>query len=235
MQQLRFLIKKNPNFSKSQCHLIASHCISLHLIPSCCTIVLVCDNEVMTSSLLSISLCHVSGGDPVREMALARCHTDTISDGSEERPAIDPCADGAELKEQLRKYYGGFLSGVKQEHLRKRKKGKLPVEATSALHKWWKSHYKWPYPSVIFFSIVVSSLFSTFAELKLLIVTYCLSLSLVVAILSTPCPPPINILHEETRVNRHRKPTQHVLNFSSIFGVCRRLRKPSLQNPRDWI
>ena len=80
---------------------------------------------------------------------LTRSHGDTVSDGSEERPAIDPCADGAELKAQLRKRYGGYLSGVKQEHLRKRKKGKLPAEATIALHKWWKGHYKWPYPSVI--------------------------------------------------------------------------------------
>lgn len=80
--------------------------------------------------------------DPIRSRG------DTVSDGSEERPAIDPCADGAELKAQLRKHYGGYLSGVKQEHLRKRKKGKLPAEATIALHKWWKGHYKWPYPSV---------------------------------------------------------------------------------------
>ena len=85
---------------------------------------------------------HVPAADPIRS------HGDTVSDGSEERPAIDPCADGAELKAQLRKHYGGYLSGVKQEHLRKRKKGKLPADATTALHKWWKGHYKWPYPSV---------------------------------------------------------------------------------------
>jgi hypothetical protein len=32
--------------------------------------------------------------------------------------------------------------------MRKRKKGKLPKDATSALKAWWQGNLVWPYPSV---------------------------------------------------------------------------------------
>ena len=32
--------------------------------------------------------------------------------------------------------------------MRKRKKGKLPKDATTALKTWWTSNLVWPYPSV---------------------------------------------------------------------------------------
>jgi ELK domain len=54
-----------------------------------------------------------------------------------------------ELKEMLLKKYSGYLSHLRKEFLKKRKKGKLPRDARSTLLDWWSTHYRWPYPTVI--------------------------------------------------------------------------------------
>lgn len=61
---------------------------------------------------------------------------------------IDPQAEDRELKSQLLRKYSGYLGSLKQEFMKKRKKGKLPKEARQQLLDWWSRHYKWPYPSV---------------------------------------------------------------------------------------
>ncbi|XP_073307583.1 homeobox protein knotted-1-like LET6 isoform X2 [Primulina huaijiensis] len=60
---------------------------------------------------------------------------------------IDPQAEDIELKGQLLRKYSGYLGNLKQEFMKKRKKGKLPKEARQQLLDWWSRHYKWPYPS----------------------------------------------------------------------------------------
>ncbi|XP_057961799.1 homeobox protein knotted-1-like LET6 [Malania oleifera] len=60
---------------------------------------------------------------------------------------IDPQAEDKELKVQLLRKYSGYLGSLKQEFMKKRKKGKLPKEARQQLLDWWSRHYKWPYPS----------------------------------------------------------------------------------------
>lgn len=65
---------------------------------------------------------------------------------------VDPQAEDRELKGQLLRKYSGYLGSLKQEFMKKRKKGKLPKEARQQLLDWWSRHYKWPYPSVTFFS-----------------------------------------------------------------------------------
>ncbi|KAI8000586.1 Homeobox protein SBH1 [Camellia lanceoleosa] len=60
---------------------------------------------------------------------------------------IDPHAEDKELKGQLLRKYSGYLGSLKQEFMKKRKKGKLPKEARQQLLEWWSRHYKWPYPS----------------------------------------------------------------------------------------
>ncbi|XP_010252528.1 PREDICTED: homeobox protein SBH1-like isoform X2 [Nelumbo nucifera] len=60
---------------------------------------------------------------------------------------IDPQAEDKELKGQLLRKYSGYLGSLKQEFLKKKKKGKLPKEARQQLLDWWNRHYKWPYPS----------------------------------------------------------------------------------------
>ncbi|CAN1334872.1 Homeobox protein knotted-1-like 6 [Linum perenne] len=52
-----------------------------------------------------------------------------------------------ELKDKLLEKYGGYLSRLKQEFSKKKKKGKLPKEARLLLLNWWNLHYKWPYPT----------------------------------------------------------------------------------------
>ncbi|XP_057729761.1 homeobox protein SBH1 [Arachis stenosperma] len=60
---------------------------------------------------------------------------------------IDPQAEERELKGQLLRKYSGYLGSLKQEFMKKRKKGKLPKEARQQLLEWWSRHHKWPYPS----------------------------------------------------------------------------------------
>lgn len=69
------------------------------------------------------------------------------SGGETELPEIDPRAEDRELKNHLLRKYSGYLSGLKQELSKKKKKGKLPKDARQKLLSWWELHYKWPYPS----------------------------------------------------------------------------------------
>lgn len=69
------------------------------------------------------------------------------SGGETELAEIDPRAEDRELKNHLLKKYSGYLSSLKQELSKKKKKGKLPKEARQKLLAWWELHYKWPYPS----------------------------------------------------------------------------------------
>ncbi|XP_042392749.1 homeobox protein knotted-1-like 12 [Zingiber officinale] len=64
-----------------------------------------------------------------------------------ERLTMDPRVEDKELKLHLLKKYSGYLSSLRQELSKKKKKGKLPKEARQKLLKWWELHYKWPYPS----------------------------------------------------------------------------------------
>ncbi|XP_051126604.1 homeotic protein knotted-1-like [Andrographis paniculata] len=69
------------------------------------------------------------------------------SGGETGLPEIDPRAEDRELKNHLLKKYSGYLSSLKQELSKKKKKGKLPKDARQKLLSWWELHYKWPYPS----------------------------------------------------------------------------------------
>lgn len=53
-----------------------------------------------------------------------------------------------ELKDNLLRKYSGYISTLKHEFSKKKKKGKLPREARQTLLTWWNIHYKWPYPTV---------------------------------------------------------------------------------------
>lgn len=68
-------------------------------------------------------------------------------DGSGAEAEIDPRAEEKELKNHLLKKYSGYLSSLRHELSKKKKKGKLPKEARQKLLNWWELHYKWPYPS----------------------------------------------------------------------------------------
>ncbi|KAF4348584.1 hypothetical protein F8388_008787 [Cannabis sativa] len=52
-----------------------------------------------------------------------------------------------ELKEKLLRKYSGYISTLKLEFSKKKKKGKLPKQARQTLLDWWTLHYRWPYPT----------------------------------------------------------------------------------------
>ncbi|XVE89559.1 hypothetical protein DITRI_Ditri20bG0005800 [Diplodiscus trichospermus] len=52
-----------------------------------------------------------------------------------------------DIKGMLMRKYSGYLSSLRKEFLKKRKKGKLPKDARMILLDWWNNHYRWPYPT----------------------------------------------------------------------------------------
>ncbi|GLT88418.1 hypothetical protein SLE2022_064450 [Rubroshorea leprosula] len=56
-------------------------------------------------------------------------------------------AGNEDIKGMLMKKYSGYLSSLRKDFLKKRKKGKLPKDARMTLLQWWNNHYKWPYPT----------------------------------------------------------------------------------------
>lgn len=52
-----------------------------------------------------------------------------------------------DLKDKLLRKYSGYISSLKQEFSKKKRKGKLPKEARQALLNWWDIHNRWPYPT----------------------------------------------------------------------------------------
>ncbi|KAK4764557.1 hypothetical protein SAY86_025647 [Trapa natans] len=71
----------------------------------------------------------------------------TLEEDGVNHNLVDCQAEDGELKSQLLQKYSGYLGSLKQEFMKKRKKGKLPKEARHQLLDWWTRHYKWPYPS----------------------------------------------------------------------------------------
>ncbi|XP_057815645.1 homeotic protein knotted-1 isoform X1 [Cryptomeria japonica] len=69
------------------------------------------------------------------------------STGEMEYQELNQTSQDRELKDRLLRKYSGYLSSLKQEFMKKKKKGKLPKEAREKLFDWWSLHYKWPYPS----------------------------------------------------------------------------------------
>ena len=61
-------------------------------------------------------------------------------------PAPPPSASET-LRETLKRKYAASILTLKDEFLKKRKKGKLPAAATEALKRWWRARVAWPYPS----------------------------------------------------------------------------------------
>ncbi|KAI0511548.1 hypothetical protein KFK09_012178 [Dendrobium nobile] len=96
------------------------------------------------------------GADPELDEFMVSDHEAVGS--SEEVPSYDDAdalenqvsssrSPEVELKEFLFRKYSGYLCNLRTEFSKKKKKGKLPREARLTLLDWWKSHYKWPYPT----------------------------------------------------------------------------------------
>ncbi|CAI0398572.1 unnamed protein product [Linum tenue] len=70
-----------------------------------------------------------------------------MSSGEADHLRLMISEEDRELKDRLMHKYGGYLSSLKQEFSKKKKKGKLPKEGRLILLNWWNLHYKWPYPT----------------------------------------------------------------------------------------
>lgn len=72
---------------------------------------------------------------------------DEFSGGEIEVPDFQPRSEDRDLKDKLMRKYSGYISNLKHEFSKKKKKGKLPKEARQTLLEWWNMHFKWPYPT----------------------------------------------------------------------------------------
>ncbi|EEF49963.1 homeobox protein knotted-1-like 1 [Ricinus communis] len=68
-------------------------------------------------------------------------------EASESRESCGSRPVDPDLKGMLLRKYSGYLSNLRKEFLKKRKKGKLPKDARMILLDWWNNHYRWPYPT----------------------------------------------------------------------------------------
>ncbi|XP_022735634.1 homeobox protein knotted-1-like 6 [Durio zibethinus] len=72
-----------------------------------------------------------------------------LSGGEMEAPEDYQINEEREFKEKLLRKYSGYISTLKHEFSKKKKKGKLPKEARQILLDWWNVHYNWPYPTEV--------------------------------------------------------------------------------------
>lgn len=74
---------------------------------------------------------------------------DDLSGGEIDALECNRSNEERELMDKLMRKYSGYISALKHEFSKKKKRGKLPKEARDVLLEWWNVHYKWPYPTVI--------------------------------------------------------------------------------------
>jgi hypothetical protein len=93
-------------------------------------------------------------GMPISGSALAACAAAQAQSGSLILAATGEASQGglgrdAEelLRQHLKRRHAASILSLKEEFMRKRKKGKLPKDATSALKAWWQANLVWPYPT----------------------------------------------------------------------------------------
>ncbi|KAE8659197.1 Homeobox protein knotted-1-like 1 [Hibiscus syriacus] len=98
-------------------------------------------------NILSNTPVRIFNSDETREGVGSSEEDQDNSGGETEVAEFDPRVEDRELKNHLLRKYSGYLSSLKQELSKKKKKGKLPKEARQKLLSWWELHYKWPYPS----------------------------------------------------------------------------------------
>ncbi|KAJ9163763.1 hypothetical protein P3X46_023396 [Hevea brasiliensis] len=96
------------------------------------------------------TLCNSSSRTHVSDEAVGSTDEDLSGGEVEVEAEVQDCVranEDRELKDKLLRKYSGYISTLKQEFSKKKKKGKLPKEARQILLNWWNIHYKWPYPT----------------------------------------------------------------------------------------
>ncbi|XP_061952904.1 homeobox protein knotted-1-like 6 [Populus nigra] len=92
------------------------------------------------------TLCNGASRSQVHDEAVGSSDEDA-SGGDAEVQDCTRANEDRELKDKLLCKYSGYISTLKHEFSKKKKKGKLPKEAREVLLNWWTIHYKWPYPT----------------------------------------------------------------------------------------
>ncbi|URE18513.1 ergosterol biosynthetic protein [Musa troglodytarum] len=103
--------------------------------------------ESQFNALTDSSTCGLFPSDEICEGVGSSEEGQDAGGGEADLPEVDPHAEDKELKHHLLKKYGGYLSTLRKELSKKKKKEKLPKDGRQKLLNWWELHYKWPYPS----------------------------------------------------------------------------------------
>ncbi|XP_068658618.1 homeobox protein knotted-1-like 1 isoform X2 [Aristolochia californica] len=101
--------------------------------------------ETQLSNLCKVASPSTTTGTEQQDEAAGSSGDELSSDGNE----LGTSTGDQELKEMLMCKYSGYLSSLRKEFLKRRKKGKLPSDARVTLQNWWNTHYRWPYPTVM--------------------------------------------------------------------------------------
>ncbi|CAN0890342.1 Homeobox protein knotted-1-like 6 [Linum grandiflorum] len=113
--------------------------------PPSTTLLHLSDNEVAEGGMMYSTNGHNNaGGGGSSDEDMIRMTGGEVVDGRSRQQLNE---EERELKDKLLEKYGGYLSRLKHEFTKKKKKGKLPKEARLLLLNWWNLHYKWPYPT----------------------------------------------------------------------------------------
>nr|AKC35106.1 knotted-like 6 protein [Primula vulgaris] len=99
-----------------------------------------CKDTIITPTTTSLASDDMAGSSE-EEMSCGEV------EAVESQESSVPRKGDKELKEMLLRKYSGYLSSLRKDFLKKRKKGKLPNDARTALLDWWNTHYRWPYPT----------------------------------------------------------------------------------------
>ncbi|CAA2997832.1 homeobox knotted-1-like 1 isoform X1 [Olea europaea subsp. europaea] len=89
-----------------------------------------------SSSLTSFNYHSADDGDATLDEDVS-CEVEA----TENQESLGTCQGDHELKEMLMRKYSGYLSSLRKDFLRKRRKGKLPKDARMVLVDWWNTHY----------------------------------------------------------------------------------------------
>lgn len=93
------------------------------------------------------NLCNGVSRSYVSDDRVAGSSDEDLSGGEVEMQECQRSSEDREIKDKLLRKYSGYISTLKHEFTKKKKKGKLPKEARQTLLDWWNIHYKWPYPT----------------------------------------------------------------------------------------
>ncbi|MED6120454.1 hypothetical protein PIB30_020958 [Stylosanthes scabra] len=108
---------------------------------------IVLSNNVASSSSPSSVLHHATHNIIDNEIIIGSSKKCLHKENDDEKEINIINQDHQDLKGELLRRYSGYITNLKNEFSKNKKKERLPNEAKQILLAWWNIHFKWPYPT----------------------------------------------------------------------------------------